>query len=94
MCIYTKYEERVKYYLKRQNLACSFFSAESDSFGIFQNIPNLKTFQIECLWNFLLVVIKVTKQSCCHGNCISKIISHMGKEQISMSFITLKTVLK
>ena len=26
----------------------------------------------EFLWNFLLVVIKVTKQSCCHGDCISR----------------------
>ena len=72
MYISMKYEEKVKYQLKcDQNPVSSVFSPESDSFRIFQKIPNFKTFQIECLWNFPLVVIKVTKQSRCHGNRIS-----------------------
>ena len=49
-----------------------FLSAESVSFGVFQKNQNVETFQIECLWNFLLVVIKGTKQSCCHGNQVSR----------------------
>ena len=49
-----------------------FFWANSDSFGIFKKILNFKTFQIECLWNFLLDVTEITKQSCCRGNRISR----------------------
>ena len=56
------------------------FSVESDCImdnkcdnKCVKKIPNFKTFQIECLRNFLLVVMKVTKQSCCHRNHISRI---------------------
>ena len=58
--------------LNGQYPVCSVFSAESDSFGIFQKIPDFKTFLIECLWNFLLDVTEVTKQSYCNGNRISR----------------------
>ena len=86
MYISMKYEEKTKILVKMR------FSDESDGFGFFfSKISNFRTFQIESLWNFQLVVIKVTKQSCCHGNHISRknVISHMGKEKIPMSFITL-----
>ena len=79
MYISMKYEEKTKILVKKRSKSCllSFFSAESaesTGFGfIFSKIPNFRTFQMESLWNFQLVVIKVTKQSCCHGNRISRI---------------------
>ena len=69
MYISMKFEEKVKSYSKLgQKLVCLiFFLIVLESL---KKIPNFKTFQTECLWNFLLVVFKVTK-----SNCISKISS-------------------
>ena len=69
-----KYEGKIKILIKMRSKTCLLisFSAESDNFGIFLKIPIFKTFQIECLWNFQLVIFKVTQLSCCHGNRISR----------------------
>ena len=70
--ILTKMTSKLLTKMTSKSCLLRFFSAKSDSFGIFPKIPNFKTFQIECLWNFQLAIFKATKQSCCHGNRISR----------------------
>ena len=51
---------------------------------------------MECLLNLFLAVTKVTKESCCHGNSISrKNLNHIEeKEKNPIIYITVKTVLQ